>query len=111
MRYLTHDGPEACLYRLHEDGTLQALTVKGRPGFDTAEALGGVLYRVEWVEVASPGAAWDAGAARFHHPSGAQVAGSCVHLSSPEQWWCYRPRAYDDGTISLLHSWQETAAA
>ena len=117
MRYLTHDGPDACLYRLLPDGHLQALAVKGRPGFDAARAIGGVLYRVEWLDIAAPGAAHDAGAARFHHPLGARAAGTCIHLTCPDgagagqgQWWCYRPREHDGGTISLLHEWQETAA-
>ena len=112
-RYLTHDGPEACLYRLLPGGDLQALAVKGRPGFDAARAIGGVLYRVEWIDVGAPGAARDAGAATFRHPEGVQVAGACIHLTCPDgagagqgQWWCYRPREHDGGTIGLLHEWQ-----
>jgi hypothetical protein len=88
-RYLTGDGQDACLYRLLPDGRLQALAVKGRPGFDAARAT-------------------------FHGPDGARAAGACIHLTCPEgagpgegQWWCYRPREHDGGTISLLHQWQE----
>jgi hypothetical protein len=112
--YLTHDGPDACLYRLLGDGRLEALAVKGRPGFEAARAIGGVLYRVEWIEVAAPGAAREAGAAVFREPLGARAAGACIHLTCPDgagaghaQWWCYRPREQDGGTLSLLHEWQE----
>jgi hypothetical protein len=117
-RYLTGDGPDACLYRLLPDGRLQALAVKGRPGFDAARATGGVLYRVEWLDVDAPGAARAAGAAAFHGPDGARAAGACIHLTCPDgagpgegQWWCYRPREHDGGTISLLHQWQERPPA
>jgi hypothetical protein len=113
-RYLTHDGPDACLYRLLADGRVQALAVKGRPGFAAERAIGGVLYRVEWIDVAAPGAARAAGAAVFRGPQGARATGNCIHLTCPEgrgagraQWWCYRPREQDDGTLSLLHEWQE----
>jgi hypothetical protein len=112
--YLTHDGPDACLYRLRGDASLQVLTVKGRPGFAGDEALGGVLYRVQWRDVDAPGAARSAGAASFRCPDGVRAAGNCIHLTCPEagngglaQWWCYRPRAYDGGTLSLLHAWRE----
>jgi hypothetical protein len=115
-RYLTHDGPQACLYRLLGDGRVQALAVKGRPGFAADRAIGGVLYRVEWIDIAAPGAARDAGAAVFRHPDGARAAGNCIHLTCPDvngrgQWWCYRPRRHDDGTLSLLHEWQDRPRA
>lgn len=114
--YLTHDGPDACLYRLQPDGRLSALVVKGRPGFEASRGIGGVLYRVEWVEIDAPGAARAAGAAQFREPLGARAAGSCIHLTCPDgagagqaQWWCYRPREQDGGTLSLLHQWREEA--
>jgi hypothetical protein len=115
-RYLTHDGPDACLYRLLADGGLQALAVKGRPRFAADRAIGGVLYRVEWIDIASPGAAADAGAAAFRHPDGARSAGNCIHLTCADpagrgQWWCYRPRPRDGGTLSLLHQWDERPRA
>ena len=72
-----------------------------------------MLYRVEWIDVDAPGRAREAGAATFHHPLGARAAGACIHLTCPDgagtglgQWWCYRPRRHDGGTISLLHEWQ-----
>src|SRR3954452_9936022 len=112
--YLTHDGPDACLYRLLPDGRVQALAVKGRPGFEAARGIGGVLYRVEWIDIHAPGAARAGGAAMSREPLGARAAGSCIHLACPDgagagrgQWWCYRPREHDGGTISLLHQWQE----
>jgi hypothetical protein len=116
-RYLTHDGADACLYRVFGDGRVQALAVKGRPGFAADRAIGGVLYRVVWIDIASPGAAREAGAAVFRHPDGARAAGNCIHLTCPDaggaraQWWCYRPREHDGGTLSLLHEWRERPSA
>jgi uncharacterized protein len=121
--YEAEDRPHACLYRVVEgDGTLQALAVKGRPGFRADEALAGVAYRVEWLTLAEP--AWDrearnraaraAGAAIFAGHDHAVATGDCLHFICPDggsdrlgQLWCYHPRAWDGGTLSLLHEWRE----
>jgi hypothetical protein len=111
--YELHGRPHAgFLVRRLPDGRCQALGVKGRPGFDAAEAIGGVLYRVEWLDVDAPGQAAWAGAVVFTHADEPRAAGNCVHLACTcagtpvrRQWWCYRERSYDGGTLSLLHEW------
>jgi hypothetical protein len=106
---------DGCVIRRHPNGDVDALGVRGRPGFETERAIGGVLYRVQWLPIARPGDARAAGAALFAVPEAVRAAGNCLHLTCAaagpraRQWWCYRPRELDDGTLSLLHEWRTTA--
>jgi hypothetical protein len=106
---------DGCVIRRLPTGELEALGVCGRPGFETERALGGVLYRVEWLPIALPADARRAGAALFAVPETVRAAGNCLHLTCAaagtraRQWWCYRPREHDDGTLSLLHEWRTSA--
>lgn len=97
-------GREGMLVRRQPSGAVQLLGVRGRPGFASTAATGGLLYRVEWL----PSAA-GAGAARFVDLDGVREGGNCLHLActlgGARQWWCYRPRESDDGTLSLLAEW------
>jgi hypothetical protein len=84
-------------------GVVQALGVRGRPDFSSAAATSGVLYRVSWLPSA------DGGAARFRDVEAVRGSGNCLHVACRDggrrQWWCYRPREQDEGTLSLLAEW------
>jgi hypothetical protein len=107
--------PDGRVVRRFPDGVVQALGVRGRPGFAAGQAISGVLYRAEWLEIAVAADAPESGAAVFMAPEPLRAAGNCVHLTcsagdaAARQWWCYRPRDYDDGTLSLLHEWVPNA--
>ncbi len=109
--YETYDQPEGVVVRRLPSGVLETLAIRGRPGFDGGRAISGVLYRVEWLELAGPNDACAAGAAIFRVPDPPRAAGNCLHLTCQQagsglrQWWCYLPRQHDDGTLSLLHEW------
>jgi hypothetical protein len=97
-------GPEGRLVRRLGSGELQVLGVRCRPEFASREAMSGVLYRAQWL---APGDA--ARAARFCDVVELREGGNCLHLAclheGARQWWCYRPREQDDGTLSLLAEW------
>jgi hypothetical protein len=93
---------DAVLLRRLESGVTQALAVRGRPGFDAEHAVPGLLYRVEWLNVIHADEARLLGAARFAPADAPRAAGNCLHLRAGRQTWCYRPREYDGGTLSLL---------
>ena len=97
-------GPESRLVRRTASGELQVLGVRRRPDFASRAAMSGVLYRVEWLAPAAAGRA-----ARFSDVEELREGGNCLHLACVDggarQWWCYRPREQDDGTLSLLAEW------
>lgn len=99
---------DAVVLRRLASGDVQALAVRGRPGFDGEHAAPGLLYRVEWLAVIHGDEARLLGAVRFPPADPPRAAGNCLHLRcSPRsgdgrQTWCYRPRDYDAGTLSLL---------
>jgi secreted PhoX family phosphatase len=61
IAYLTEDQTDGCFYRFvpHDPGApfagkLQALRVKGRPAFSTAELMPGTRLPIDWVDVPEP---------------------------------------------------------
>src|SRR5690348_2580923 len=100
MRYEVSGGT---VLRRAPSGAVEALGVRARPDFSSAAAMSGVLYRVTWLP------AGDGGAARFLDVEGVRGGGNCLHVACGDggrrQWWCYRPRRHDDGTLSLLAEW------
>ncbi len=66
IAYLTEDRPDGCFYRFVPSsrqqpfaGTLQALRVTGRPGFETRAQRPGARLAVDWVDIAQPDPADD----------------------------------------------------
>lgn len=94
---------DGILHRRDASGAVEFLAVPGRPDFASGAAMSGVLYRVEWQPAA-------VSAARFEGADGLRDGGNCLHLACRDgdrrQWWCYRPRERDDGTLSLLAEWE-----
>jgi secreted PhoX family phosphatase len=105
IAYLTEDQPSAGFYRFvpHAkdkpfDGVLQALAVRGAPGFDTGGQRLGERVDVEWIDVESPTPptdsvrfdAQDRGAARFQRTEGIYFAGGevflCATTGGPGGW-------------------------
>jgi secreted PhoX family phosphatase len=99
--YQTEDRGDACLYRFLParrpretgdlatfGGTLQALVVRGRPGFDANLASPGQTLAVEWVTIDEPNPASDTvrqqaqakGAALFDRTEGIWTAGKRVYF-------------------------------
>jgi secreted PhoX family phosphatase len=93
IAYLTEDEVDACFYRFvpaHIDnpfeGKLQALAIKGRPGFDTAALMPGERLPVDWVDIERPEPkddvvrfeGHDKGAALFRRTEGMWLAGDTV---------------------------------
>lgn len=97
--YEVRDG---VVLRRSSSGAVEALGVCGRPDFSSDAAMSGVLYRVVWLPDG-----W--GAAGFRDIEAVRDGGNCLHIACREgarrQWWCYRPRERDDGTLSLLAEW------
>src|SRR4029077_14564544 len=133
--YLTEDNNPDCFYRFIADtfgdlssGTLQALRIKGQPGYNTIndETVGEVLP-VDWVTIPDPDrpeAEFDArtvekiarsrGAARFLSGEGATMIGNSVVFDSSDggnaglgQIWKYTPTTNigdrdEEGELELL---------
>jgi secreted PhoX family phosphatase len=105
IAYLTEDQPSAGFYRFvpHAkdkpfEGVLQALAVRGRPGFDTGGQRVGERVDVEWIDIENPTPALDTvrsdaqakGAARFQRTEGIYFAGGeiflCATTGGPGAW-------------------------
>jgi hypothetical protein len=99
MGYEVRDG---VVLRRSPSGAVEALGVRGRPDFSSDAAMSGVLYRAAWLPDGG-------GAARFRDVEAVRDGGNCLHVACRDgarrQWWCYRPREHDDGTLSLLAEW------
>jgi hypothetical protein len=106
--YRGEDRGIACLYRvvpLERGATVQALAVRGRPGFDVAEAVPGLAYRTEWVAGEHPRRA---GATTFPRHAGLAAAGGRVLVCCPGggaaglgQLWAFQPRGPLGGVLTL----------
>jgi len=97
IAYLTEDQPNAAFYRFVPrakdepfEGTLQALSVRGRPGFDTGRQALGERVDVEWIDIEDPTPAVDSvrsdaqdrGAARFQRTEGIYFTAGEVFLTA-----------------------------
>jgi hypothetical protein len=78
------------------DGIVQALAVRGRPGFSAAEAIIGLAYRTEWVLPGTPEAA------ALGTPRGLARIGDRVLLAAGDELWAFEPRGPLGGVLSLL---------
>ncbi len=129
--YETEDRGDAAFYRFLParqpreagdlatfGGTLQALVVSGRPGFDANTANPGETYRAEWVTIDEPNPLADTvrkeaqakGAAIFDRTEGAWTADRRVYFDCTiggeaqlGQLWVYRPRGRDGGELTLIY--------
>ena len=129
--YETEDRGDASFYRFVPSrrpreagdlatfgGTLQALMVSGRPGFDANLASPGETLAVEWVTVDEPNPPDDTvrtqaqakGAAIFDRTEGIWVSGGraffdCTTGGEAQlgQLWEYRPRGADRGELTLVY--------
>ena len=129
--YETEDRGDAAFYRFLParrpreagdlatfGGTLQALVIRGRPGFDANSANPGETYRVEWVTIDEPNPLQDTvrkeaqakGAAIFDRTEGAWTAGRRVYFDCTTggeaqlgQLWDYRPRGRHGGELTLIY--------
>ncbi|MDQ3721837.1 MAG: DUF839 domain-containing protein [Actinomycetota bacterium] len=129
--YETEDRGDAAFYRFLParrprefgdlasfGGTLQALVVRGRPGFDANLASPGQSFEVEWVTIEEPNPLEDTvrkeaqskGAAIFDRTEGAWTAGQRVYFDCTTggeaqlgQLWSYNPRGDDGGTLTLIY--------
>ena len=97
IAYLTEDEGDSCFYRFVPTqrqhpfvGTLQALRIVGKPGYDTGEQRPGERLPVEWVNIDEPGAMPNTiraqgharGAAHVRRGEGLWHAGSEVFFSA-----------------------------
>ena len=78
------------------DGIVQALAVRGRPGFSAAEAIIGLAYRTEWV---LPGLSE---AAALGTPHGVAAVGDRILLAAGDELWAFEPRGPLGGVLNLL---------
>jgi secreted PhoX family phosphatase len=129
--YETEDRGDAAFYRFLPakqpresgdlatfGGTLQALAVSGRPGFDANTANPGETYRVEWVTIEEPNPLTDTvrkeaqgkGAAIFDRTEGAWTADGRVYFDCTTggekqlgQLWVYKPRGRNGGEMTLIY--------
>ncbi|HYH89045.1 MAG TPA: alkaline phosphatase PhoX [Solirubrobacteraceae bacterium] len=129
--YETEDRGDAAFYRFVParrprefgdlasfGGTLQALVVSGRPGFDANLANPGDSLDCEWVTIEEPNPlvdtvrkeAQDKGAAIFDRTEGAWTAGRRVYFDCTTggeaqlgQLWSYEPRGRDGGRLTLIY--------
>ena len=129
--YETEDRGDAAFYRFLParqpreagdlatfGGTLQALVVSGRPGFDANLANPGESYRVEWMTIDEPNPLQDTvrkqaqakGAAIFDRTEGAWSADRLVYFDCTTggeaqlgQLWAYRPRGRNSGELTLIY--------
>ncbi len=129
--YETEDRGDAAFYRFVPSrqprefgdlatfgGTLQALVVAGRPGFDANLANPGERYRAEWVTIEEPNPLQDTvrkeaqakGAAIFDRTEGIWTAGGRVYFDCTTggeaqlgQLWSYRPRGRHGGELTLIY--------
>ena len=134
--YETEDRGDAALYRFLParqprefgdlasfGGTLQALVVSGRPGFDANLANPGESYPVQWVTIEEPNPLQDTvrkeaqakGAAIFDRTEGIWTAGQQVYFDCTTggeaqlgQLWAYKPRGKHGGELTLIY---ESASA
>jgi uncharacterized protein len=134
--YETEDRGNAAFYRFVPNrrpgglgdlatfgGMLQALAVRGRPGFDADEASPGETYAAEWVTVDEPNPLSDTvraqaqakGAAIFNRTEGIWSADRRVYFDCTSggeaglgQIWEYAPRGDDRGELRLVY---ESASA
>jgi len=129
--YETEDRGDAAFYRFLParrprefgdlasfGGTLQALAVRSRPGFDANRARPGESYDAEWVTIEEPNPLQDTvrkeaqskGAAIFDRTEGAWTAGRRVYFDCTTggeaqlgQLWSYEPRGRNGGTLTLIY--------
>ena len=129
--YETEDRGDAAFYRFRParrprefgdlasfGGTLQALAVTSRPGFDANLASPGESYDAEWVTIEEPNPLQDTvrkeaqskGAAIFDRTEGAWTAGRRVYFDCTTggeaqlgQLWSFEPRGRDGGTLTLIY--------
>jgi len=129
--YETEDRGDAALYRFLPakrpreagdlatfGGTLQALVVKGRPGFDANLANPGETYHVEWVTIEEPNPLQDTvrkeaqtkDAAIFDRTEGAWTADGRVYFDCTTggekqlgQLWVYKPHGRHGGELTLIY--------
>jgi secreted PhoX family phosphatase len=129
--YETEDRGDAAFYRFLParrprefgdlasfGGTLQALAIKSRPGFDANLAEPGESYDVEWVTIEEPNPLTDTvrkeaqskGAAIFDRTEGAWTAGRRVYFDCTTggeaqlgQLWSYEPRGRNGGELTLIY--------
>jgi hypothetical protein len=78
------------------DGIVQALAVRGRPGFSAAEAIAGLAYRTGWVLPGAPEAA------ALGAPRGVAAVGGRVLLAAADELWAFEPRDPLGGVLTLL---------
>ena len=129
--YETEDRGDAAFYRFLParrprefgdlasfGGTLQALALRSRPGFDANLASPGESYDAEWVTIEEPNPLQDTvrkeaqskGAAIFDRTEGAWTAGRRVYFDCTTggeaqlgQLWSYDPRGRDGGELTLIY--------
>lgn len=129
--YETEDRGDAAFYRFLPSrqprefgdlatfgGTLQALVVNGRPGFDANLASPGESYRAEWVTIEEPNPLQDTvrkeaqakGAAIFDRTEGIWTADRRVYFDCTTggeaqlgQLWSYRPIGRQSGELTLIY--------
>ncbi len=129
--YETEDRGDAAFYRFVParrprefgdlasfGGTLEALAVSGRPGFDANLATPGDSYDVAWVTIDEPNPLTDVvrkeaqakGAAIFDRTEGIWTAGRRVYFDCTTggeaqlgQLWSFQPRGRDGGTLTLIY--------
>jgi hypothetical protein len=82
--------------RRRVDGIVQALAVRGRPGFSAAEAVIGLAYRTEWVLPGMPEAA------ALGTPRGVACAGVRMLIAGGDELWAFEPRGPLGGVLNLL---------
>jgi hypothetical protein len=78
------------------DGAVQALAVRGRPGFSAGEALAGQAYRTEWALLGS------SAAAALGTPRGIAAAAGRVLVAGAAELWAFEPRGPLGGVLTLL---------
>jgi len=136
--YETEDRGDAAFYRFLParrprefgdlasfGGTLQALAVKGRPGFDANLANPGDSYDCEWVTIEEPNPLVDTvrkeaqgkGAAIFDRTEGAWTAGRRVYFDCTTggeaqlgQLWSFERRGRNGGKLTLIYESTNAAA-
>jgi hypothetical protein len=86
------------------DGAVQALAVRGRPGFSAAEAVAGLAYRTEWV---LPGSS---AAAALGTPRGVAAAAGRLLVAGAGELWAFAPRGLLGGVLTLLERRDDAAA-
>lgn len=121
IAYLTEDQPDGALYRFVPrrrerpfEGTLEALAVRGQPGFDTTELGPGVALPVDWVPIEEPDPRDDVvrveahrkGAAYVERGEGIVLSGRVAHVCSTSGGPASAGQVFtldlDRGELSLL---------